>query len=381
MVKPRVLHVHNYSNWGGNLEHVWLVLRGLERDRYDLYLAAPPGEAYPERFAALGVKVVPFEARSRSDLGAVAALASLISRHDIQLIHSHLRRTDWICGLTRLLRPGRVWVTTVHGEINRGPDFVRRATLRNRVYARVLRHAFHRVLTVSQELAWQLEHEEGVPAARLTAVPNGIEVERFSPAGPEEKEAARRDLGLAPDARVLLQSGRFGVRKGQEVLLKAAARLAGQDMGWELLFLGDGDDLERCRGLAKEMGLAERTHFLGFQADVSPCLRAADVLVMPSYSEGLPRALLEGMAAGLCPVASDISGVREALRSPECGFTFAAGDDQALAGVLATLWRDPELLRRTAARARQRVLDAYRAEYLVAAHDRCYRELLPGVGR
>lgn len=381
MVKPRVLHVHNYSNWGGNLEHVWLVLRGLDREQYDLYLAAPPGEAYPERFAGLGVKIVPFEARSRSDLRAVAALAALIGQHDIHLIHSHLRRTDWICALARVFRPGRIWVTTVHGEINRGPDFARRTSLRNRIYGWVLRHGFDRVLTVSRELAWQLEHEEGVPASRLTAVPNGIEVERFSPAGAVERGAARYDLGLAPDARVLLQSGRFGARKGQEVLLKAAARLAGQGMDWEILFLGDGDDLERCRRLAAEMGLAGRAHFLGFRADVSPCLRAADVLMMPSYSEGLPRALLEGMAAGLCPVASDISGVREALQAPEYGFTFAAGDDQALAEVLASLWRDPELMRQTAARARQRVMDAYRVEYLVAAHDECYRELLQGAGR
>ncbi len=185
----RVLQVHNYSNWGGNLEHLHTLLRGLVGKRFHLFLAAPPNEAYVERFRDLDVTLVPFEARSYRDLRAVRQLASLIRKWKIDLVHSHLRRTDWICACTRPLCPGRVWVTTVHGEVNLGPDFKRQDSLKNRLYGRVLARAFHRVLTVSRDLAEHLATEEGVKPARLTALVNGVEITTSTPSTPESRRA------------------------------------------------------------------------------------------------------------------------------------------------------------------------------------------------
>ena len=377
-MRRRILHLHNYSNWGGNLAHLRLVLAGLAGDPdRELFLAAPPQEGYLERFRGLGVGLLPFEARSRSDVRAVWRLVRLVRSHGIDLVHSHLRRTDWICAWSRLLCPGRVWVTTVHGEVNLGPDYRRRRGLRSAVYGRVLAR-FDRVLAVSEDLARRLALEEGVRTDRLTAIANGVAILPPSLPSPEERQVARRSLGIPEGAPTLLTMGRFGRRKGHEVLLRAAAREAAQGRPWEILLLGDGDLESGCRALAGELGLGARARFHGFQADTLPFLLAAEVLVAPSHSEGLPRALLEGMVAGLAPVASDIGGVREALEAPRFGLTFPAGDDGALAAHLSRLRFSPDLRRTLGERARARILERYSASRMVEQHRRLYDELLRG---
>jgi glycosyltransferase involved in cell wall biosynthesis len=239
-VSWRILHVHNYSNWGGNLEHVRVVLAGLRGDpAFDLLLGAPRTESYLERFRVLGVGVLPFEARSRADVRAVLQLARTVRRKGIHLVHSHLRRTDWICAWSRLLCPGRAWVTTVHGEVNRAADFRRQGGLRSALYAQVLARRFDRVLSVSRDLSSRLVREEGVRSSRLVTLVNGVEIVPPSASSPEERARARAALGIPAAAPTLVALGRFGRRKGHEVLLRAAA--AAPARPWELLLLGDGD--------------------------------------------------------------------------------------------------------------------------------------------
>jgi glycosyltransferase involved in cell wall biosynthesis len=267
-------------------------------------------------------------------------------------------------------------VTTVHGEVNRGDDFRRQASLKNAAYGFALAHAFDRVLAVSEDLARQLADEEGVPRRRLKALTNGVPAPLASLPSPDERRAARRALGLPAEAPTLVVIGRFGRRKGHAVLLQAAASEAAHERPWELLLLGDGDLEQDCRELATRLGLGPQAHFRGFQTDLMPYLRAAEVVAVPSYSEGLPRALLEGMAAGLAPVASDIGGVREALEAPRYGLSFPPGDTDALARQLAELWGSAELRRDLGERARARVVSRYGVERLVEEHRQLYRELL-----
>ncbi len=375
-MRARILHLHNYSNWGGNLAHVRLVLEGLQHDpAWELLLAAPEAEAYLERFRGLGIRLLPWEARSRGDARAVLRLARLVRSERIDVVHSHLRRTDWIAAWARALCPGTAFVTTVHGEVNRGDDFRRRGGPRSAAYRFVLAHAFERVLAVSEDLAQKLADEEGVPRARLATLTNGVPIPEDPPSA-DERRAARQALGLPVDAATLVVIGRFGRRKGHEVLLRAAARETACGRPWQLLLLGDGDLEGECRALANRLGLAAHARFLGFQVDLVPCLRAAELVAVPSYSEGLPRALLEGMAMGLAAVASDIGGVREALEAPRHGLTFPAGDEEALGRILRELWESPGLRRDLGARARARVVSRYGVAPLLEQHRQLYRGLL-----
>ena len=97
---------------------------------------------------------------------------------------------DWICAWARLLCPGRAWVTTVHGEVNRAADFRRQGGLRSAVYAQVLARGFDRVLAVSRDLAWRLVREEGVRSSRLVTLVNGVAL--IPPSAPTPSLSQRR---------------------------------------------------------------------------------------------------------------------------------------------------------------------------------------------
>jgi glycosyltransferase involved in cell wall biosynthesis len=118
--------------------------------------------------------------------------------------------------------------------------------------------------------------------------------------------------------------------KGPDVLLRAAALCRARGMNVETALVGDGRYAAAMRALAKQLGIEDRTQFLGqlpFGKAVFDFLDSVDLFVMPSYAEGLPRALLEAMARGCPCVGSDVGGIPELLDPAEMA---PAGDASAL---------------------------------------------------
>jgi glycosyltransferase involved in cell wall biosynthesis len=115
-------------------------------------------------------------------------------------------------------------------------------------------------------------------------------------------------------------------------------------------------------------------HFLGFRRDVPSLLRAADVVLLPSEQEGLPRCLLEAMACGVPCVASDIRGSRDLLEGG-CGLLFPVGDAKRLADAAAQVLSSHDLARQLAARASAKVKD-YDVRHVIALHERLYAAAL-----
>ena len=161
-----------------------------------------------------------------------------------------------------------------------------------------------------------------LPAAsrRLFTIPNGVDVERFGRQG--EREAARAGLGVAPQARVMIVVAKLFAQKGHTVLLEALAStpLRPDDA---VLFVGDGPERGRLEQLAEQRGLAA-VRFLGNRPDVPQLLAASDLFVLPSLWEGLPMALLEGMASGLPVIATDVAGSRQVVVPGQSGMLVPA---------------------------------------------------------
>jgi glycosyltransferase involved in cell wall biosynthesis len=119
------------------------------------------------------------------------------------------------------------------------------------------------------------------------------------------------------------------------------------------LIVGDGGAANQDEGFIE---------FLGYRTDVPSILSMSDIFVLPSYSEGLPNALMEAMAAGCACVASGVGGVVELLSANEAGLTVPPGDGAALRGAIEKLLDDPDLRSRLGARARRVIEEGYRLE-------------------
>lgn len=192
----------------------------------------------------------------------------------------------------------------------------------------------------------------GMPAERTIAIPNGIRLEPFADA--DAHPLAERIPGIVMVAR-------FSKQKDHASLLRAVALLRDRGLDVPVQFAGGGKALHRAplEKLAAQLGIADRVQFLGVVRDVPQRLMAHQLCVLSTHYEGMPLALLEGMAAGCAVVGSAVPGVREVLRDGEDGLLVPEGDPQALAAALERLLRHPGEAARMAANARRAALERH----------------------
>jgi glycosyltransferase involved in cell wall biosynthesis len=176
---------------------------------------------------------------------------------------------------------------------------------------------------------------------RVTTIPNAVDATRFRPGRRSAARLAR--LGLPPDALVVAHVSNFKSVKRPLDLVDSAARVLAEDCRTWYLVVGDGTMRAETEARCRDRGVADRFRFVGGvpYADVPGWIRLADVVVMPSESEGIARTYLETQASGRVLLASDIPGAREVVRPGETGALFPVGDVAALAARTLELARDP----------------------------------------
>jgi len=200
---------------------------------------------------------------------------------------------------------------------------------------------------------------------------SGVDATRFQP--------ATRPRPLGSPTRVLFAARLLWV-KGLGEFVEAARRLKAEGVPAEFFVAGAADrgnpaavPVEVTRRWAAE-GLVT---LLGHIEDMAICLTTVDLVVLPSYREGLPRNLIEAAAAGLPVVACDVPGCREAVRHGNNGLLVPARDPAALAGAIRELCTQPALRARMGAAGRAIVLREFSQNHILRATIDVYREVLP----
>ena len=223
--------------------------------------------------------------------------------------------------------------------------------LRRAVEALGLRAADAVIVTTS-ELGAHVAARVG--AAKVHLIPNGVDTVRFAPAA----RSGRR-------AKNVLYVGRLSEEKNLGVLVEAAARLAGR-FEVTLTFVGDGPARSRLEAEARRRSVAADFVPVVEHRRVPGYLTDADAFVLPSSTEGHPKALLEAMSAGVPCIASNVGGNRAIIEQGSTGLLFDVGDRQALADALARVLGDPASARALGERARARVVERFDLARLVA---------------
>ncbi len=219
-------------------------------------------------------------------------------------------------------------------------------------------------------------------AVPVAVVPPGVDTGAFRPLDGPGRAAARADLGLPAEARIVVSISRLVPRKGMDVLIAAAALLAGERPDLLVVIAGSGRDRPRLERLARHCGAPVR--FLGWvpDADRPRLLAAADVFAMLCRSrwrgleqEGFGIVFLEAAACGVPQVAGDSGGAAEAVVDRGTGEVVRRPDDPVAAAVaLARLLDDDDLRRAQGTAARRRAEDAFSYDHLAAALARALTE-------
>jgi glycosyltransferase involved in cell wall biosynthesis len=202
----------------------------------------------------------------------------------------------------------------------------------------------------------------GMPADRTVAIPNGIRTAPFADAD-----------GHPLLARVpgIVMVARFSKQKDHATLVRAVALLRDRGLAPPLLFAGAGKRAHRepVERLVTQLGLDGQVTFLGLHRDVPGLLMRHRLCVLSTHYEGMPLALIEGMAAGCAVVGSTVPGVRETLRDGIDGRLVPESDPHALADVLEHLLYDDTEAKRLAAAAREAALTRYSRERMAADYE------------
>jgi glycosyltransferase involved in cell wall biosynthesis len=174
----------------------------------------------------------------------------------------------------------------------------------------------------------------GMDSEKIRVHYTGVDLDRFRPV--PDRTAAKVALGLA--GPVVISAGAFIARKGQAELIRAIATLPGVT----LLLAGAGQQQRACQRLAETLRIADRVRFLGSvpHADLPALLGAADVMALPSVSEGLANAWVEALACGTPVVISDAGGAREVVDRAEAG-RIVARTPRAIADAINDLLLNP----------------------------------------
>lgn len=299
-----------------------------------------------------------------------------VARQNFDLVQSHER----IPGLT-IYRAGdgvhREWLA--QRERVQSP-WVRRLSRLNPFHAYMLRTErkmfehpdLHAVICISRMVKRDILRHFKISPDKLRVIYNSIDCEQFHPQLREShRQTLREQLGIPADSTALVFVGAGFERKGLSVALRALAKAA---TNGHLIVVGRDKRAKRYHALAAQLGIAERVHFVGTQADVRPYYAAADALIFPTLYEPFGNVHLEAMAMALPILTSDHAGAAEWVVPGINGFVHDPLDVAAFARSISLLDK-PESCQRLGHAARKTV-EPYTPAAMAAQLTDLYQELL-----
>lgn len=307
-----------------------------------------------------------------SIIGNAFAVAKLIDREAIDIVHARSRAPAWAGWLaTRLARRRCRFLTTFHGVYGHGNAL-------KRFYNRVMLRG-PLVVANSQFIRDHIETVYGYPKDRIVVAARGIEPGLFAPAsvGAEQRAAIRHEFGVGDGEPMLIMVSRITGWKGHAVLVDALARLA--DRPWRLVLVGSGNErtIADLKARIDGHGLATRIVLAGSRRDVPALLAAADIAFSASTEpEAFGRAAIEAEAMETPVIATDHGGSRETVLPGRTGWLVTPGDAEAMARAIGEALATPSRLKEMGRAGRAFVLENYTTTRMLEQEFSAYRRLM-----
>lgn len=362
-----VVHLCTPARVGG-LERVvqglaiWTARAG---HRVTVMAVSGPGADLGEFLAPLeraGIPVVRVESGGRRYLAERRVIREHLQRMRPDVLHTHGYRCDLLHG-GPARRLGIATVSTLHGSSRMGGLSHLFEWLQERALAR-----FDGVVAVSEPLRRSLL-ARGVPEERLHLIPNG-----WVPPGEYlDQETARRELGLPQDRMIIGWIGRLIPIKGCDVFLEALAGLGPDTPAWHGVIVGDGPERAALEEQAHSLEIAGQVTFAGSVPEAARIVKALDLFVLSSRSEGTPMTILEVMGAGVPVIATAVGGVPEVVDAPRAGWLVPPEDPVTLARTLQMVMGDYDRRTNRGRAGRDRAEQAYGPGRWVQSHVTAYR--------
>ena len=367
MTALRILHTEWSDGWGGQERRIVSEMEGMIKRGHHVVLATRATCRILDEAQQRGIPVLPMAMKGKFDLGAIRKLARYLKAERIQVVNTHSGIDSWIGALAAKLAGTPVLIRTRHLNIP-------------------LKRAWHNfvhflpdsLVTCGETMSRHLAEDCGFPEKQLTSIPTGIDFPQFTPT--HSRQETRQALDIPDGDFLVLMVGVIRSVKRHEIALRAFRRLLDRHPAAQLVLAGEGPMQERMEQLAAKLAIADRVHFIGYREDVPDLLRAADLVLLTSSSEGVPQAVTQALGMGVPVVATAVGGVPELVIHERTGLLVPPEDPQAAAVAMARLADDPALATRLGEEGRRHVMAEFSLEAMLDKTERLYRALLQRKG-
>lgn len=366
--KVRVLHLGSPTGLYGAERWILALINNIEKKDIEIIVAVilddPKLNAdLCKEAEKIGVQTKIFEAYGRINWSAVKQLREYLFKNRIDILHTHGYKTD-IIGLIAAYGTGCKLITTPHG-------WSKKAGFKLKIYEAADRFAFcffDAIAPLSEDIYNGLSF---IPLLRnkLRLIVNGVDIKDISRVN---NIAAEVKKWKDDDYFVIGYIGQLIERKGLDILLKAVSDL--KIKKWRLAIVGEGSEKSKLIQLVNDLGLDDKVVFFGFRSDRISFLKGFDLFVLPSRLEGIPRCLMEAMAANVPVIASAIPGCCDLIENGETGFLFEMDNFEKLSQIILALLADKKLRDNLASNAREIIERKWSASSMAECYYKLYHD-------
>ncbi len=365
-----VLYLLNFAGKAGTERYVETLIKYLSADgRVKPFFAYNEGGLLVERLEAMGVPVRQLTMSSRFDRKAAKALAELCREWDIDLIHCHYLRENYIAMLAKSWNKKIRVVYTNH--------FILPNDAVTRLSNRLLDRRQDQMIAVCNKGREQLM-ANGWKGEHIQVIFNAVDMEAWE--GDRSQSTLRSELGLSEDRFVMLCASRFADDKGHKYLIDSVKRLTELTaVPFTLVLAGDGPLLEERKRQVRELGLEDTVKFIGFRKDIKNLYKGADLYVNSSRHEALSFLIIEAMAAGLPVIATNIAGNPDIVNDEAgCGLLVEYDNPDSMAGAMKVMMEEPDFLVQCREGALRTVREKFEVHKMAAATYSVYEKAVNG---
>lgn len=345
-MKPRVLRTMTWIAPGGGVdEQVKLSILGMQ-DEFEFHLLTGREIQSPDFKDIPGLQIhvckwmVP-EFNPLLDLFAYFWIRKFLARNEFDLVHTHETKSSF---LTRLaLKKNKMpLIYGIHGVVFNDP----RSRIGNKIYEILERFTINRaiqIIAVSEDVKSEYWRRGIGVKLPWSVIYSGVDVSRFHFDCEREKQSSLRlSIGMRESDQVLVNIGRFSKSKNQKDSILALKALQDEYglINTVLILIGEGPEKGMCIDLVTSLDLTKHVKFLGFRREIEEFLKIADLNIITSLREGLPRVVVEASLAQVPTVGYEVEGIREITANGESGFVTPQGSVSELAARIAELLLD-----------------------------------------